>query len=98
MTEEEIAQVYQHDHQLSWGILAAIDKLAYNFDDLSQMEKYLNQTYDLVKRNFVFERLATAESCLILLIPISVPISIITKPFTKSSRTALNNVVRCWPV
>ncbi|MGV3137069.1 peptidoglycan DD-metalloendopeptidase family protein [Brevibacillus agri] len=54
LTEEEIDQVFQHDHQLSWGIIAAIDKLAYNFDDLSQMEKYLNQTYELVKPEFRF--------------------------------------------
>lgn len=54
LTEEEIDQVFQHDHQLSWGIMAAIDKLAYNFDDLSQMEKYLNQTYELVKPEFRF--------------------------------------------
>jgi murein DD-endopeptidase MepM/ murein hydrolase activator NlpD len=56
LTEEEIAQVYQYDHQLSWGILAAIDKLAYNFDDLSQMEKYLNQTFELVKPEFRFRK------------------------------------------
>ncbi len=54
LTEEEISQVEQNNHNLSWGVLAAVDKLAYNFDDLSKRGQYRNETYDIIKPEFRF--------------------------------------------
>lgn len=56
LAEEKISEVYRHNHQLSWGVVAAVDKLAYNFDDLSRMDEYLNQTFELLKPEFRFRR------------------------------------------
>ncbi|MCF6094313.1 peptidoglycan DD-metalloendopeptidase family protein [Microaerobacter geothermalis] len=55
LTEEEIEQVYQYNHDLSWAVPAAIDKLAYNFEDESKREEYLNRTYEFVKPIFEFK-------------------------------------------
>jgi murein DD-endopeptidase MepM/ murein hydrolase activator NlpD/uncharacterized protein YdaT len=54
LSNEEIQQVVSNGLEMQYSVMLALDKIRYNFSDLDKYQRYMNETYELLKPEYFF--------------------------------------------